>query len=199
MSTEKSKRIRVLLVALIVSGTSAAVQPAYAGGFVDCRKYDWNTAIPEHDPYDFHRYYLYLYTLTLVSSEPVFNVSDSRVVINSTSSPVTATFTSSKSQTFSISVAASLSAKIHDWFTVTVSSTIQQSRTTSIGTSYSEVVPPNTTAQGDYGVEAYNVTYDVHLTKYDSFFSWPLCLDYDTVRQTTNAPTNIEGWRVTLH
>jgi len=138
------------------------------------------------------------YTFTLVAASPTFNVSDSRVAINDLDTPISVTFTSSQSRTFTISATASMTAKLAEWLSLTVSGTITRSRTTQIGVSVTASVAPHTTIQGDYGVQAYNAIYQVHT---DEMLIWSnpfhlTCSDLGTAQQSVNAPTTVEGWRV---
>jgi len=137
------------------------------------------------------------YIFTPVSSTPTFNVSDSRIAINDLGVPITVTFTSSQSRTFTIAVTASMQLKLKEWLTATVSSTITTSRTTQVGVSVTTPVPAHSTIQGDYGVEAFNVTFQVHTDRMlvGGGFG-PMCLDFGTATMTVNAPTTVEGWRV---
>ncbi|GID26868.1 hypothetical protein [Paractinoplanes brasiliensis] len=137
----------------------------------------------------------YAYLYSLVGAVPAFNVSDSRSVTNNLDQPAQATFTSQVSKTFSISVTAGTSASLFGFLTTNLSSTIQRSRTTAIGVSTTAVVPPHGRVVGEYGVEAYLVTYDVQE------YRWVGGLNACTpsgplTRATANAPTTTEGWRL---
>lgn len=137
----------------------------------------------------------YAYLYTLVNAAPAFNVSDTRSVINNLDAPAQATFTSQISKTFSISVTAGTSASLFGFLTANLSSTIQRSRTTAIGVSTTAVVPAHSRVVGEYGVEAYLVTYDVQA------YWWVGGLNACTpsgplTRATANAPTATEGWRL---
>jgi hypothetical protein len=137
------------------------------------------------------------YDFALVSSSPTFNVSDSRAAYNQLDTPVGVTFTSSQSRTYTISTSASMQAKLLSWLTATVSRDITQSRTTQVGVSVSATVPPLSGVQADYGVQAYNVTYNVHTVRmYFLLSGTTSCSDLGTATQTVNAPTTVEGWRV---
>jgi hypothetical protein len=145
-----------------------------------------------------HEYYQFAF----VSSTPTFNVSETRVAINDLSTPISVTFTSQQSQTFTISASASMSAKLFDWLTLSVSGSIQQSTTTSVGISTTASVPAFRTVRGEYGVSAYDVVYNVRTVRRErrksSGFPSSSCWDLGVTQQATNAPTNDEGWRVTL-
>jgi hypothetical protein len=140
-----------------------------------------------------------VYTLQTVT--PTFNVSDARSVGNQLDTPVSATFTSQQSKTYSLSVTVGSSASLWGFLTANVSATIVQSRTTSLGVSATVTVPPHGQVNGLYGVDAYIVTYDAH--KYWHIGSSPpkagdrSCVDKGLVTgQSTNAPTYVEGWRL---
>ncbi|WP_436761428.1 hypothetical protein [Streptosporangium sp. V21-05] len=91
-------------------------------------------------------------------------------------------------------------AELTGYLQTNVSTQIVQERTTAIGVDASLVVPPRSRVTGQYGVQAYDVVYDVQ-----TVFSWPAvvgrpreqCFDRGTQRGTTNAPTVTEGWRFT--
>jgi hypothetical protein len=141
----------------------------------------------------------FVYSLQTVT--PTFNVSDARTVHNLLDTPASATFTSQQSKTFEISVTAGTSASLWGFLTANVSTTIVQSRTTSIGVSATVTVPPNGQVNGLYGVDAYNITYDAHQYRHvGSSAPSPgskSCIDYGSVYgKTTNAPTYLEGWRL---
>lgn len=134
---------------------------------------------------------------SLVSSAPTFDVADSRVVANATDSPVSATFTSQRSTTFTLQVSVGTAAKLGEFLTANVSTTIVLSRTTALGVSATGQVPPRGRLIGEYGIEAFNVTYDA--TKYQVRVVMPgvpSCQAIGVQRYTTNAPTAIEGWRL---
>lgn len=135
------------------------------------------------------------YHYTLIGTAPAFNVSDSRSVTNNLDAPAQATFTSQISKTFTISVTAGTSASLFGFLTANLSSTIQQSRTTAVGVSTTAVVPPHSRVIGEYGVEAYLVTYDVQ--KYNWVGGLNACYPSGPLtRATANAPTATEGWRL---
>jgi hypothetical protein len=134
------------------------------------------------------------YHYTLVSSVPTFNVSDSRVVDNGLDTPITVTFTSMQSQTFSLQVTVGTQASLFGFLTTSVSASIVQSRTTSIGVSVTATVPAHGRVLGQYGVEAFIVTYDAdRLVRSANLAN---CTITESSRQTSNAPTGIEGWRL---
>jgi hypothetical protein len=128
-----------------------------------------------------------------VSSVPTFDVADSRIVVNDTASPISATFTSQRSTTFTLQVTVGTAVKVGELLTVTVSTTIVLSRTTTIGVSVTGQVPPHGRLIGEYGVQAYNVTYD--LTTYE-ILGHVACRSIGVQRGTANAPTTVEGWRL---
>ncbi|WP_189161936.1 hypothetical protein [Sphaerisporangium melleum] len=142
--------------------------------------------------------YLEGYRYTAISTTPTFNVSDARVVDNALDSPINATFTSSQSRTWRISVTVGVTAELTSYLQTNVSTQIVQERTTAIGVNASLVVPPHSRVTGQYGVQAYDVAYDAQ-----KYWSWPAntskprekCWDQGTQRGATNAPTVTEGWR----
>lgn len=134
---------------------------------------------------------------SLVSATPTFDVSESKVVINATDSTITGTFTSQRSVTFTLQVTVGAAIPVRDFLTVNLSSTIVLSNTTATGVSASGPVPPGGRLIGEYGVEAFDVTYD--LTTYRVRVVLPMvpaCEVASVQRGSTNAPTSIEGWRL---
>jgi hypothetical protein len=127
-----------------------------------------------------------------------FLSSESRVVVNDLDSPATATFTSTVSQTFSLSASGGVSlTKLLPFLTLNVSASITSSTTTTIGVGASAPVPPHSSVVGEYGVLAYDVTYDVYLVNRRAD---QICyVSGGTVGSTVwtvTAPTNLQGWRV---
>jgi hypothetical protein len=183
-----------LLASLVTTIVGSSAAHAAAVTCPSIAKADW-TLRPARPPI----WEGYVYTLRTVT--PTFNVSDARAVSNQLDTPVSATFTSQQSSTYSISVTAGTSASLWGFLTVNVSATIVQSRTTSLGVSATVTVPPHGQVNGLYGVEAYDITYDAH--KYWHVGSSPpkagarSCTDRGmVVGVTTNAPTYVEGWRL---
>lgn len=143
-----------------------------------------------------NKFYPALLVFWVESATPTFNVADSRVVVNNLSTPVTATFTSQQSQTFSISetVTTNIERTVLDTvFSNTVSSTVTESRTTQIGVSTTAEVPPFGRVQGDYGLEAFNVTWTVDAYEVSGGRCW---YHYSDRHVVSNVPTIVEGWRV---
>jgi hypothetical protein len=141
------------------------------------------------------------YVYTLHTTTQVFNVSETRTVDNTLDTPVSATFISNKSSTYTLQVTAGTSASLAGFLTANVSVTIVQSRTTAIGVSATATVPPRSRVNGLYGVVAYDITYDAHRYRYIGSSAPKAgerkCGVPDVVTgQTTNAPTYVEGWRI---
>jgi hypothetical protein len=138
-----------------------------------------------------------LKVLRLVSATPTFDRVDSRSVDNPLDMPVSATFTSQNSST--ISIAAGAQVKIVPtllrFFEVTVSTTITVTKTTQIGVSTTATVPPHTRLVGEYGVSSFDITYDVDVLFVDD---GPTCFFGGTARESRHAPTDNEGWRLSL-
>jgi hypothetical protein len=179
-----------------VLSTFVGASPAHADG-IPCpniAQTDWKNVFQRPPIWQ-----AFVYSLRTVT--PTFNVSDARTVQNQLDTPASATFTSQQSKTFEISVTAGTSASLWGFLTANVSTTIVQSRTTSLGVSATATVPPHGQVNGLYGVDAYNITYDAH----QYVHAGPLppspgsksCIDKGWVYgQTTNAPTYLEGWRL---
>jgi hypothetical protein len=183
------------LVAILAANLLTVVlggSPASADGVI-CPDIQW-TLIGGRPP-NWRGHVYTLYTVT-----PTFNVSDARTVINNLDTPASATFTSQQSRTFSVSVTAGFTASFLSFLNANVSTTIVQSRTTSIGVSATANVPAHGRVDGQYGVEAYNITYEAH--QYRTIGSHPpaagtkKCIDEGVKSGQTNAPTFVEGWRL---
>lgn len=137
---------------------------------------------------------------SVLSATPTFAVSDGRVVDNTLSEPIQATFTSQQSRMHQITVTIGTSAQLTNKLQANVSVAIVQSRTTAIGVNATVTVPANSRVIGRYGVEAFDVAYDaqvvwqsVDVRKPGSFGGH--CWDRGTQRAGTLAPTVVEGWR----
>jgi len=176
------------LLAVAVGGA-----PAHADGVV-CPDIEWTLVGGRPPNWRGHVYTLYTVT-------PAFNVSDARTVINTLDTPVSATFTSQQSLTYTLQVSAGFGGSFLGFLNANVSTTIVRSRTTSIGVSATATVPARGRVDGQYGVEAYNISYEAH--QYRSIGSRPpaagarKCIDEGVRSGTTNAPTYVEGWRLT--
>jgi hypothetical protein len=129
----------------------------------------------------------------VLSATSFFAVSDSRFVDNGLDVPIQATFTSQQSATVTITVTIGTAAQLADKLQRTVSFAIQISRTTSIGVSATVTVPPHSRITGEYGTEAYNVSYTGQVVWKRNDGS--LCWDRGTRSGATAAPTSNEGWR----
>lgn len=150
----------------------------------------------------------------ITSYTPTFLVSQEKVVQNPSSQAVTATFTSTFSQTFtltqSLSIASGTNSTSNGFaqtLTDTIGTTISVSFTTSVGVNAAVAVPPGTEVIGDFGVPAYNVTYQevpvvavppVSVTSASpSLPAGTVCALGGTVQTgTATAPQPLDGWRV---
>jgi len=135
---------------------------------------------------------------SVISANSTFMVADSRVVVNDLDTPVTATFTAQESRTFSIGATSGVSfTNLFGFLNINVSSTITSSTTTSIGVSTTGTVPPHSRVVGDYGVEAYEVTFmGYEVIRRSIGGCW---VREDTMGHNvsyTPAPTYIQGWRL---
>ncbi|MFB8775763.1 hypothetical protein [Streptomyces broussonetiae] len=131
------------------------------------------------------------------SSQPTFLVAEERSVSNHTDSVATATFTSSVSRTYGLTLTVGVSATLFQRLTTSVSASIMTSTTTTTGVSASAPVPAHGRVIGQYGVEAYNVNYT--LNTYMSFSDTPggeNCSLASSTQGTSVAPTVYTGWRV---
>lgn len=135
---------------------------------------------------------------SVVSASQTFYVADSRIVVNDLDTPVTATFTSQQSRTFSIGATSGVSfSNLGGFLGINISSTITSSTTTAIGVSTTGTVPPHSAVIGDYGVQAYDVTFMGYVVNRRSIGGcW---VHEDTMGhevEYTPAPTYIQGWRL---
>jgi len=123
------------------------------------------------------------------------------VVFNDTDAPLTATFMSQKSHTFTVEVSASAQAKLSMVIMATLTTRFAWSWTTQVGVTASTVVAPHQTVHGDYGVNAY------YLMTADRVVTWvepPEQVGGDpgeectetTGQVTRNIPTTEEGWHI---
>ncbi|MGW5718771.1 hypothetical protein ACWEVP_21550 [Amycolatopsis sp. NPDC003865] len=180
--------VLAVLVSALTAGTSAA-QAADTGcppglNWVQYSWPEWNLSYWAADEY------------VVNSSQPTFLVAEERSVVNGTDTVATATFTSSVSKTYSLSVTVGVSYALLQKLTTTVSANITTSTTTTTGVSASAAVPAHGRVIGQYGVEAYNVNYNVNT--YESWSSTPgeNCYRTSSAQGTTVAPTVYTGWRV---
>src|SRR5688572_19163317 len=96
----------------------------------------------------------------VISANETFQPSESRIVVNDLDTPVTATFSSQTSRTFTIAVQSGVSFNnLLSFMNVNVSTTITSSTTTQLGVSTTATVPAHGAVIGDYGVNVYDVTF----------------------------------------
>ncbi|MGW3347092.1 hypothetical protein ACWDA3_27625 [Nonomuraea rubra] len=187
--------IAVLLPTLVAPGAAHAVAevPCSSTGITDwkLRARAFNLSV-----WDGYRF-------TLLSSTPQFFVSDARQLVNDTDLPVNYTVSSSVSNTYTVEATAGVSVDVGDFLTTTVSTKIVMSRTTAIGASLTVTVPPRTRLIAEYGVEGYDVSYNVDMwlafvsgKNPPPFPATQQCQVLGTFPQQTIAPTYVEGWRV---
>lgn len=135
----------------------------------------------------------FLYKYTILSSTPVFFVSEGRLLDNQTSQPVQYQITTSVAQTIQVTVSTGFQQSLTKELTTTVSSQIQASRTTALNVQFSTTVPPNSRFLAEYGIQGYQVEFGA------SVWKWRVgsCEEWGWYPQSTLAPTNVEGWRLT--
>ncbi|MFC4534938.1 hypothetical protein [Sphaerisporangium dianthi] len=185
----------VLASGLVLVSTTGPAHAADFGPVIPCPSdpIAWRqTTIGRVAVYEGFRY-------TAVSATPAFNISDGRVVDNTLDTPIDVTFTSSQSRTWRVVITTTVGSgtELTKYLQTSVSAQIVQERTTSLGVNANFTVAPHTRVTGQYGVQAYDVVYDVQTVR-----AWPAipngytkCWDQGSQRGTTNAPTVIEGWR----
>jgi hypothetical protein len=147
--------------------------------------------------------------LKVDSATPTFLVAQSELVENATSTAITGTFTTSTSMTFTLTFSTTslngssvtesgLASSVSD----TVGETIAESVTTLFGVSATTPVPPNSEVIGQYGTQAYNVTYELDdWIGFDTVIVNGLVAPQDCgISQSAAgsgvAPTALMGWRV---
>jgi hypothetical protein len=130
----------------------------------------------------------------LLSATPQFLVSDGRVLDNGLDRPATFNVTSSISQTYRVAATVGVMSNPQNFLSGSVSVTIEASRTTQVGVSVTTEVPPHSRVIAEYGVEAYAVSYAIEA--WQSLNMNGTCEEWGYYPQSTQAPTNIEGWRL---
>jgi hypothetical protein len=177
------------MITLVAPGTANAASPCPPGVLIGSAPVAPNGASP-----NLFGGIAYLYTY--VSSSPAFNTADAHSVINTTDSQITATFTVEISRTFTLNASVGLTASLFKFLTLSVSSSIQQVQTTRTNITVTSPVPAHTRLLAEYGDEAMDVTYDMQRYRWIGGFN-ACSIDGPPQRVTTNAPTNVEGWRFT--
>jgi len=143
----------------------------------------------------FPEYFATQYVVDSVT--PTFLVSEERSVVNATNAPITGSFTSSVTKTFSLTVSTGASVSLFGFFSANVSASITTSTSTTTGVTATAPVPPFGRIVGQYGVEAYDISYTINT--YHNIGNNPpgiLCSLEDTAHGTSVAPTIYTGWRV---
>jgi len=141
------------------------------------------------------------YEFTLLSSEPTFNVSDTRIARNNLDSPASVTFTSQQSKTWTVTIKADAQRKFGEMLQFTVSAMYAWSKTTAVNVAVTATVPPHATIRGDYGVSAFNVMTLDHVVVWERTHGphggfVDLCVE-GSGPVTRNVPTTLEGWQLT--
>ncbi|GAA0905652.1 hypothetical protein [Virgisporangium aurantiacum] len=194
MSTSHTRRRLLassLLLALVTAGSLVVTgAPALARDTVQIPCPSWATVGWSAKP------------LSVASSSPSFLTSESLIVANNLDTPVTATFTSTTSRTFTVSATAGISIpNLFGFLNVNVSSTITSSTTTAIGVNAQATVPPHQRVIGDYGVDAYDVYFNAYWviklhTSPGGCWVWADTMGYEVLHAT--APTNTQGWQLRI-
>jgi hypothetical protein len=138
-------------------------------------------------------------TFWILQKTPTFNPAAQTFVDNRTDQPVMATFslTDSRTQSKTFTITESTSTGVTgSFFNTTFNRTVSQSTTDSITTTISitgsQVVPPHSRVNAEFGVDAFNVTYNVAFWQRSDHECW-----YHGGRDnvTANVPTTSQGWR----
>jgi hypothetical protein len=135
----------------------------------------------------------FFYKYTILSSTPIFFVSEGRLLDNQTSQPVQYQITTSVAQNVQVTVSTGFQQSLTKELTTTVNSQIQASRTTSLNVQFSTTVPPNSRFLAEYGIQSYQVEFAASVWKWRG----SSCEEWGWYPQSTLAPTNVEGWRLT--
>jgi hypothetical protein len=146
------------------------------------------------------------YRYTLVSAVPQFLVSDGRALDNLTDNPATFTINSSVSKTYKISATVGVSTEgTKDFLTTSVSTSIEASVTTSIGVMVATTVAPHTRVIAEYGTDVYQVSYYIEAWRWRGPARTAAppptagtqgCEEWGYYPQNTQAPTNLQTWRL---
>jgi hypothetical protein len=189
-------------VATVAAPPAASAQAFPAPGTgVNCADYTnigW-ILVSETPPFGFRHYVGYT-NFQLVSANPTFDVLEARFAENGQDEPQSATWTNTLSRTITTQVTIGVDVKVTEWLSTTVSATIIQTRTTSVGISVTATVPPHSRVLGEYGLSTYDVVFDGQ--RFNRSFATGndsnsgICLAGPFERGTAHAPTIVEGWRV---
>jgi len=142
---------------------------------------------------------MYYQPLHVISSWNGFQASETRVVVNNTDLPSSATFTSSVSRTFGTSTSVGFAVNIVRWLIANVSESIMSSTTTNIGVSATGTVPPHKRLFGDYGVTTYEVDVEAYAVLVQD--GGGCAVQRDTMgyeQHHATAPTNDQGWNLRI-
>jgi hypothetical protein len=115
-------------------------------------------------------------------------------------SPVSATRTSQKAKTWTITIKADAQRKFGEFLQITVTTMYAWSRTTQVNVAVTAPVPPHSTVRGDYGVSAFNVTTFDHVVTWTRTHFQHIHVDNCAEGSgpvTRNVPTTLEGWQLT--
>lgn len=181
--------VRAVLVTLIAGFVSAIVPgSASAGAIVPCPTDYHDVSMPK--PFE-----IYFYKYTILSSTPVFRVSDGRVLDNGLPFPVNYKITSSVSTTVKVVVSVGFQSGATEQFKTNINTQIEASRTTAIGVEITATVPANSRMIAEYGVESYFINFGASVWRWRGNRG---CEEWGWYPQTTYAPTAFEGWRLRL-
>jgi len=145
---------------------------------------------------DGHTHAHVVLTFWIRSVTPTFNVAAQAFVDNNTNETAMGTFSTTQSKTFTISETTTTGVSttlLGTTFSASVSNTVTSSISTSTTIQASAPVPPHSRVNGDFGVDAYIVNYDVDYWQWDQNTCWY----HDSHRGVTaNVPTTRQGWHL---
>ncbi|WP_433441125.1 hypothetical protein [Nonomuraea sp. CA-141351] len=150
---------------------------------------------------DGHTHKHVLLTFWIRQVTPRFIPVATAFVDNRTDTTGMGTFSTTESKTFSVTNSVTLgvsdtfkSELLDVTFSASVSSSVTKSMTSSTTITASNPVPPHTRLMGEFGVDTFDITYDVAYWQLEDNRCWWHGTQTDIV---SNAPTNSQGWRVT--
>jgi hypothetical protein len=205
------RRIAIALAVALAGGLTVAVPSGTASATTICLNYPGSSTTlrfpnPYTDPVtgqqhrfwfpDGHDHDEVILTFWIHQSTPTFNVAAQTFVDNRTNDVQMGQFSTTQSRTFTISETVSTgvsSGFMQTTFSRTVSNTVTHSITTSTTITASGPVPPHSRVNADFGVDAFNVTYDVAFWQWDDNKCW---WHGTRTNVQANVPTTSQGWRL---
>jgi hypothetical protein len=145
------------------------------------------------------------YRYTLVSADRQFLVSDGQALDNGSDQPATYEISSSRTRTYKVAATVGITAnKVEEFLNLNVSTTIESTISTTLGVKFTTTVPPRTRLIAEYGTDVYQVSYYIEAWRYKKVgfgtppptAGTPGCEEWGYYPQSTQAPTNLQTWRL---